>query len=459
MTENQKLTLTKKYFGTDGVRGTVGKFPMTAEIAMKIGIALGIKFCHNKSSNENHRILIGKDTRLSGYLIESALTAGLTSTGAEVYLVGPMPTPAIAMLTKSMRATLGIMISASHNPYHDNGIKIFSSTGDKLSDEEELSIEDLLDSDLKQHYSSHENIGKVKRIEDAKGRYIEFVKQSLAKNINFNNLRVVVDCANGAAYNIAPLVLGELGAKVIAIGNNPDGININDNCGSTNLTNLQNAVLEHKANIGLALDGDADRIAAVDEMGQVINGDKIIAIIADYLHNCGQLKNDKVIITQMSNIALENYLAYIGVKTVRVNIGDRYILEGLKQHQANFGGEQSGHIIMQDYSNTGDGLIAGLKLLEIMQKSGQKISELANIFQEAPQILVNIEATLNQVELLNKQHFLLELEKHRSTLKNKGRILVRKSGTENLVRIMVEGESNKQITDIANQIATFIKNS
>ncbi len=459
MTENQKLTLTKKYFGTDGVRGTVGKFPMTAEIAMKIGIALGIKFCQNKSNNENHRILIGKDTRLSGYLIESALTAGLTSTGAEVYLVGPMPTPAIAMLTKSMRATLGIMISASHNLYHDNGIKIFSSTGDKLSDDEELAIEALLDSDLKQHYSSHENIGKVKRIEDAKGRYIEFVKQSLAKNINFNNLKVVVDCANGAAYNIAPLVLGELGAEVIAIGNSPNGTNINSNCGSTNLTKLQEAVLTHKAQIGLALDGDADRIAAVDELGQIINGDKIIAIIADYLHNRGQLKNDKVIITQMSNIALENYLAYIGVKTVRVNIGDRYILEGLKQHQANFGGEQSGHIIMQDYSNTGDGLIAGLKLLEIIQESGQKISELANIFQEAPQILVNIEATLNQVNLLNKQPFLLELEKHRSTLKNKGRILVRKSGTENLIRIMVEGESNKQIADIANQIATFIKNS
>ncbi len=508
------MTIKRKYFGTDGVRGRVGEYKINAETALKIGMAVGIKFAnkpraclqtttskeslpaslfdsftqlqdenfceriapsnknyslesaHNNSeikagdlktaSNQQHRVVIGKDTRLSGYLIESALTAGLAAVGIDVFLVGPAPTPAIAMLTKSMRADIGIMISASHNPYFDNGIKIFDANGNKLNDEIELAIESMIDKDLSDYFAKDQKVGKVKRIDDAIGRYIEFVKNSLSRSQNFNNLKIVIDCANGASYKIAPLILEELGATVIAIGNKPNGLNINDNCGSTNTQLLQKQVLEHNADIGIALDGDADRIAIVDNLGNLIDGDKLIALIAEDMHNKGILKQDKVVITQMSNIALENYLNYIGITTIRVNIGDRYVLEGMKQNDCNFGAEQSGHVIIGDFSSTGDGMIAALQILSILQESSKTMSQLSDIFEPFPQILVNLKLQ-NQDNPLNKPDNIAFIERQQEILGSNGRILVRKSGTENLIRIMVEGNNKNEIENIANLIANKLQ--
>jgi len=442
----------KKYFGTDGIRGTANQFPMTAEIALKVGMALGARFGKAFTNDSHrHRVLIGKDTRLSGYMIEPALTAGFVAMGLDVFLVGPVPTPAVSMLTRSLRADIGIMISASHNPFGDNGIKIFNRDGHKLDDTIELEIEKMIENNLENYLAKPADLGRVKRLEDPRGRYIEFVKNSFPKDKNLSNLKIVVDCANGASYNIAPTIFRELGAQIIEIGTEPNGFNINQNCGSTHPKDLQQQVLKHQADIGIALDGDADRLVVVDDLGEIIDGDILIALIAEKLHDEGRLKKDLVIITQMSNMALEEYLNYIGVSTIRTNIGDRYVLEEMKKQKCNFGAEQSGHIVLSDYSTTGDGLIASLQILEILANQQQKISDLKKIFTLNPQILVNVkfQSTINPLQKNEVQDF---IKQQQEIIGKSGRILVRKSGTENLIRIMVEGKDIKSIELIAQNI-------
>ncbi len=442
----------KKYFGTDGIRGTANKFPMTAEIALKTGMAVGAKFT---DGDHKHRVVIGKDTRLSGYVIEPALTAGLAAVGMDVFLVGPVPTPAVSMLTRSLRADIGIMISASHNPYHDNGIKIFDSQGNKLSDSLELEIEQLIEGDITKYLATPENLGRVKRLDDGRERYVEFVKNSFPKDKSLTGIKVVIDCANGAAYAIAPKILWELGAEVIAIGVEPNGFNINEKCGSTKPEALRAKVLAEKADIGIALDGDADRLLIIDENGQDIDGDKLIALIAEKLHNEGKLKKDTVVITQMSNLALENHLSYMGIGTRRVNVGDRYVLEEIKKGGYNFGGEQSGHIVLTDYSTTGDGLVAALQVLSLLVSQDKKVSELFNLYKPAPQILKNLKlaGASNPLDSQDVQDFIAEKQK---LLGKKGRVLVRKSGTENLVRVMAEGEDGAMIEKIVDEIIAKI---
>ncbi len=450
--------MTKKYFGTDGIRGTVNKFPMTAEIALKVGMVVGARF-GDKFTNDNHRhrVVIGKDTRLSGYLVESALTAGFAAVGMDVFLVGPVPTPAVSMLTKSLRADIGIMISASHNPYCDNGIKIFDRNGHKLNDDIEKEIEAMIGSDLTQYLAASDKLGRVKRLEDAKGRYIEFVKNSFPKDQNLSDFKIVLDCANGASYAIAPLIFRELGAEVIEIASEPNGFNINDNCGSTHPQLLSQKVLEHGADIGIALDGDADRLVIVDEKGQVIDGDKIIALIAEKLHEEGDLKRDQVVITQMSNLALERYLNYIGVSTIRCQVGDRYVLEAMKKFGCNFGGEQSGHIVLADYSTTGDGLVAALQVLSALCRTKNRASKALNMFELSPQILKNVkyDSGNNPLERKAVQDF---INKKAQELGSNGRILVRKSGTENLIRVMAEGEDRREIERVVEEVVFLIKN-
>ncbi|NBV06385.1 MAG: phosphoglucosamine mutase [Proteobacteria bacterium] len=441
--------MTRKYFGTDGIRGTANKFPMTAEIALKIGMAVGAKFING---DHRHRVVIGKDTRLSGYVIEPALTSGLAAVGMDVFLVGPVPTPAVSMLTRSIRADIGIMISASHNPYYDNGIKIFTRNGHKLSDQLEREIEDLIEGDITPHLAESKNFGRVKRLDDASNRYIEFVKNSFPKDKTLTGIKIVVDCANGASYKIAPKIFWELGAEVIEIGTEPDGFNINEKCGSTHPEKLCKKVVEEKADIGIALDGDADRLLVVDEKGNAVDGDRLIALIAEKLHNDGNLKFDTVVITQMSNLALEKYLSYIGVSTVRAQVGDRYVLQEMRKYGYNFGGEQSGHIVLSDYSTTGDGLIAALQVLSAICDSKKPASETLNLFELFPQILKNTKfesGKQNPLEDESVKNFIAAKEKE---LGSEGRILVRKSGTENLIRVMVEGKDKKQIEQISDEI-------
>ncbi len=444
--------MTKKYFGTDGIRGTANKFPMTAEIALRVGMAVGAKFT---DGDHRHRVVIGKDTRLSGYVIEPALTAGFAAVGMDVFLVGPVPTPAVSMLTKSLRADIGIMISASHNPYHDNGIKIFNRDGHKLSDKLEAEIEALIEGDITPFLAQADNLGRVKRLEDARGRYIEFVKNSFPKDKTLTGLKIVVDCANGASYSMAPTIFKELGAEVIEIGTEPNGFNINEKCGSTFPETICKKVLEEKADIGIALDGDADRLLVVNEQGHAVAGDKVIALIAEKLHNRGELKKDTVVITQMSNLALENYLSYIGVSTIRTQVGDRYVLEEMKKLGCNFGGEQSGHIVLSDYSTTGDGLVAALQVLSVICDAKKPTSEVLNLYESFPQILRNVkfDGKKNPLEEKSLQNFIEEKSRE---LGNAGRVLVRKSGTENLIRVMVEGKDYDEIKKIAEEIAQKI---
>jgi phosphoglucosamine mutase len=443
----------KKYFGTDGIRGTANKFPMTAEIALKVGMAVGAKFTKGA---HRHRVVIGKDTRLSGYVIEPALTAGLAAVGMDVFLVGPVPTPAVSMLTRSIRADIGIMISASHNPYYDNGIKIFTRDGRKLSDELEKEIEALIDGDTTPFLAKSENLGRVKRLDDASNRYIEFVKNSFPKDKSLTDLKIVVDCANGAAYNIAPKIFWELGADVVAIGTEPNGFNINEKCGSTHPEALCKKVLEEKADIGIALDGDADRLLVVDEKGNAIDGDQLIALIAEKLHDSGNLKRDTVVITQMSNLALENYLNYIGVSTIRAQVGDRYVLEEMRKNGCNFGGEQSGHIVLSDHSTTGDGLVAALQVLAILCETKKPASEVLKLFTPFPQLLKNVKFDTSRGDPMQNKSLQNFIEKKSQELGNEGRILVRKSGTENLIRVMAEGKDKKQINKIVEEIIAKI---
>lgn len=451
------LSMGRKYFGTDGIRGAANKFPMTPDIVLKVGMAVGAKFING---DHRHRVVIGKDTRLSGYVIEPALTSGFAAVGMDVFLVGPVPTPAVSMLTKSLRADIGVMISASHNPYHDNGIKIFNREGHKLDDQLEFEIEKLIDGDISPYLALPKNFGRVKRIDDAKGRYIEFVKNSFPKEQTLEGLKIVVDCANGASYSIAPTILWELGAEVIEIGVEPNGFNINQDCGSTSPELLCKKVLETKSDLGIALDGDADRLLIVDENGKIVDGDIIIGLIAKKMYNNKELKAGVVITTQMSNLGLENYIKNLGLEFVRTNVGDRYVLEEMQKRQANIGGEKSGHIVLSDYSTTGDGLIAALQILSIIVSQKKPTSQVVDIFKLSPQILKNItfeknKSSHNPLENSEVKEF---IAKKQQELKGEGRIFVRKSGTENLIRIMAEGSNQQQIEMIAEEIANKINN-
>lgn len=431
--------MTRKYFGTDGIRGTANTGAMTAETALRVGMAAGCELLHGEPP---HRVVIGKDTRLSGYMLESALSAGFLSVGMEVFLVGPLPTPAIAMLTRSMRADLGVMITASHNPYQDNGIKLFGRDGFKLSDEQELAIEARID-DGDYALALSPRIGRAKRMEDARGRYIEYVKSTFPKQHTLDGMKVVIDCANGAGYSVGPVILYELGAEVVSIGVQPNGTNINDNVGSTHPDLLCRTVLEQKADVGIALDGDGDRLIMVDEKGQVIDGDQLMAMAAAYWHRQGMLHGGGVVATQMSNLGFERYLNNLGLSLHRTQVGDRYVLEYMRRHGFNVGGEQSGHLIFSDYATTGDGLIAALQMLAIVQHENRPVSESARRFSPYPQKLHNIRYTgASPLDAPGVKEAVAATE---AELGVKGRVLLRKSGTEPLIRVMVEAEDESQV--------------
>lgn len=446
----------RKLFGTDGIRGIANTEPLTAEMSVNLGRAAAHFFKKKKNKVGHHRIVIGKDTRLSGYMFEGALTAGICSMGVDVLLVGPMPTPAIAFLTRSFRADAGVVISASHNLFEDNGIKFFSEDGFKLPDDYELEIEKLIFSgELNGLRPTGEGLGKAFRIDDAEGRYIEFVKNSIPKGLDFEGLKVVADCANGAAYKITPTVLRELGADIITIGDKPDGININLKCGSLHPGKVQSLVREHSADIGLAHDGDADRLIMVDEKGEIVDGDKVLAMCAIEFKKSGMLSNNTLVATVMSNFGLDIALKDAGIRVVRTQVGDRYVMEEMIRNNYNLGGEQSGHVIFLDYNTTGDGLITALQVLTLVQKTGKRLSELASCMKTFPQKLVNIKVRekkpLETLDDLNK--VIRESEKR---LEGRGRIVVRYSGTEALLRIMVEGETHEEIEQIIDTVSDAV---
>ena len=426
---------TRKYFGTDGIRGLANTHPMTAEVALKLGMATALQF---RRGEHRHRVVIGKDTRLSGYMIEPALMSGFVSMGMDVVLVGPMPTPAIAMLTRSLRADVGVMISASHNQFEDNGIKLFGPDGYKLSDAVEAKIEARMESDLSAHLASADALGRARRLDDANGRYTEYVKQTFPRGLRLDGLKVAIDCANGAAYKVAPEVLWELGAEIIPIGVTPNGTNINKGCGSTDLVTLQEATTIAGAGIGLALDGDADRLIVCDENGRVIDGDQIMALIANDWHKAGRLKGGGVVSTVMSNLSLENYLNSLGLDLKRTPVGDRYVAEVMRAASYNLGGEQSGHLIFDDYATTGDGLIAALQVLVVLVTSGKPASEICDMFEPLPQLLKNVR--FNGGSPLENSDVKAAIADAESKLGKSGRVLIRKSGTEPLIRVMAEGE-------------------
>ncbi len=447
----------RKYFGTDGIRGRANTLPMTGEIALKVGMAAGEYFTRGR---HKHNVVIGKDTRLSGYLIEPSLTAGFISMGMNVFLVGPMPTPAISMLTRSMRCDVGVMISASHNSYEDNGIKLFNPNGSKLNDKNELEIEKLIDDDkkLKKHLVDSKKLGRAKRIEDAAGRYLEFVKSTFPNNQSLNKLKIVIDCANGAAYQVAPRALWELGADVIPIGCNPDGTNINFKCGSTYPKLMAETVKKHGAHIGIALDGDADRCIICDENGNFIDGDKLIGIIAKRYHKKELLTSDYIIGTQMSNLGLDFFLEEIGLKLFRSNVGDRYVVEAMRKYNSNLGGEQSGHIIIGKHGTTGDGLVASLQIIAEMVEQNIKASTLFKNFKLLPQLTENIKFN-NKKSINIKDDFITDKIKIAENLLGEhGRILIRKSGTENKLRIMGECKKRKVLLSVIKNLKTEITN-
>lgn len=446
----------RTYFGTDGIRGKANEAPMDVATATCIGMAAGAYF---RNGDHRHRVVIGKDTRLSGYMLEPALTAGFISVGMDVYLLGPVPTPAVAQLTRSLRADLGVMISASHNPYQDNGIKFFAPDGQKLSDEVELAIEALMEKPAAKLAASSENLGRAKRIEDAAGRYVEHVKNTFPKGMSLNGLKVVIDCANGAAYRMGPAILWELGAEVIAIGVEPDGFNINRECGSTHPEYLSAKVKEHKADIGIALDGDADRLIVCDEKGSIIDGDQLLALIAGEWKKRGLLKGGGIVATVMSNMGLETHLKTLGLALHRAKVGDRYVIQSMQEQGCNLGGEQSGHLIFQDFSTTGDGLVAALQVLAALVKSGKKASQCLHVFEPLPQVLKNVRLTSKEAlkTVMDSKELQTAIASTEAAFKGKGRVLVRKSGTEPLIRIMVEGESEKIITTAADALIDVVK--
>lgn len=442
----------RKYFGTDGVRGTANVFPMTADMALRIGAAAG-RYFRNDGSN-GHRVVIGKDTRLSGYMFENALTAGLTSTGMNVFLLGPVPTPAVGLLTTSMRADVGIMISASHNPHNDNGIKFFGPDGFKLSDEAEEEIERLIDSDIEPAQSA--NIGRAKRIDDGRFRYAERIKSTFPRGRSLEGLKVVIDCANGAAHRTAPEVLWELGAEVIPVGVSPDGRNINKGCGSTDTRTASETIIAHGADVGICLDGDADRVMILDEHGRVADGDQIMALLAKRWAVNGTLKGGALVATVMSNLGLERYLEGQGLGLVRTKVGDRYVVEEMRKNGYNLGGEQSGHIVMTDYATTGDGLLAGLQFLAAMVETGKRASELSKTFASVPQLLKNVRFGDGKAPL-DDASVKKAIDEAEKTLVGKGRLLIRKSGTEPLVRVMAECEDEALLLQVVDGIVAEVQ--
>jgi phosphoglucosamine mutase len=444
--------MTRKFFGTDGIRGLTNTEPMTADMALAVGMAAGAHFLRG---DHRHRVVIGKDTRLSGYMMESAMVAGFTSVGMDVVLLGPMPTPAVAMLTRSMRADLGVMISASHNPFADNGIKLFGPDGYKLSDDDERAIEDRLEGGPQ--LAKPELIGRARRIDDARGRYIHFAKSTFPEHLRLDGLKIVVDCANGAAYHVAPEALWELGAEVIALGVSPNGLNINDGCGSTHPELLQETVVANGAHIGLALDGDADRLIVVDEKGRLIDGDQLMALIALGLKGRGELKGDAVVATVMSNLGLERKLSDAGLKLMRTQVGDRYVLEEMRRSGCNVGGEQSGHIILADHSTTGDGLVAGLQVLAALVAADAPASELLRQFEPLPQLLKNVR--FNGGAPLEADSVRKRIAAAEAELEGKGRLVIRKSGTEPLIRVMAEGDDPALVQRVVDDICEAVQSA
>lgn len=441
--------MARKFFGTDGIRGRVNTDRMTAAMAMRVGMAAGAHFLRG---DHIHRVVIGKDTRLSGYMIEPALVAGFTSVGMDVVLVGPMPTPAVAMLTRSMRADLGVMISASHNPFADNGIKLFGPDGYKLSDDDELAIEALLDADPL--LAAAERTGRARRVDDAQGRYIHAVKSSFPEGLRLDGLKVAVDCANGAAYKVAPAALWELGAEVVPLGVQPNGTNINQACGSTAPQTLQETVVASGAHIGLALDGDADRLIVVDEAGRIIDGDQLMALIATSWARAGKLRGGGLVATVMSNLGLERRLAAEGLTLERTKVGDRYVLERMRAGGFNVGGEQSGHIILSDHATTGDGLGAGLQVLAELVQSGRPASELLRQFEPVPQLLKNVR--FGGGRPLDDARVKAAIASAEAELDGKGRLVIRPSGTEPLIRVMAEGDDAGQVERVVDSICAAV---
>ena len=443
--------MAKKYFGTDGIRGRANGL-ITPELAMKVGQAAGLTFLRG---DYRHRVVIGKDTRLSGYMIETALVAGFTSVGMDVLLLGPIPTPAVAMLTRSMRADLGVMISASHNQFEDNGIKLFGPDAYKLSDEIEREIEALLESDLSPRLARSRDLGRAKRVESVHARYIEFAKRTLPRNLSLDGLRIVLDCANGAAYKAAPEALWELGAEVFTIGDEPNGYNINDEVGSTSPGKLIHKVREMRADIGIALDGDADRVLIVDERGQMIDGDQLMGVIAQSWKEDGRLSKPGIVTTIMSNLGLERFLADIGLEMPRTQVGDRYVLEHMREHGYNVGGEQSGHVILSDYSTTGDGLVSALQLLAVVQAQGRPVSEVCHVFEPVPQILKNVH--FSEKNPLANAPVKQAISEGEARLGKTGRLVIRPSGTEPVIRVMAEGDDRALVESVVDDICAAVR--
>ncbi len=439
--------MTRKLFGTDGIRGLANVEPMTAETALRVGMAAGRMFMRG---DHRHRVVIGKDTRLSGYMLEPAMAAGFTAMGMDVVLIGPMPTPAVAMLTRSLRADIGVMISASHNLYSDNGIKLFGPDGYKLSDETEAEIESLVDGELDGELAGSADLGRARRLDDAEGRYIEFVKNTFPKGMRLDGLRIVIDCANGASYKVAPTALWELGAEVVPLGVSPDGFNINNGCGSTDTTMMQNAVRAHGADLGIALDGDADRVLVADENGELLDSDQLMAMVAESWLRADRLRGGGIVATVMSNMGLEQYLRGLGLDLVRTQVGDRYVVEHMRREGFNIGGEQSGHIILNDYNTTGDGLIAALEVLAVLIQGGKPASETGRKFTPLPQLLENVR--FNGATPMENDEVKSVIRRGEARLGGNGRLLIRKSGTEPLIRVMAEGSDETLIQEIVAEI-------
>jgi phosphoglucosamine mutase len=445
--------MARKYFGTDGIRGRANG-TITAELALKVGQAAGLIF---RRGDHRHRVLIGKDTRLSGYMIETALVAGFTSVGMDVLLTGPIPTPAVGMLTRSMRADLGVMISASHNPFEDNGIKLFGPDGFKLSDEVEHQIEALIDSELAAKLAKGPDLGRAKRIDGVQDRYIEFAKRTLPKNLSLDGLRVVVDCAHGAGYRVTPEALRELDAEVIAMGIEPDGFNINRECGSTEPAALCQKVKEMRADVGIALDGDADRVVIADERGRIVDGDQLLAVIAESWKEDGRLAKPGIVVTVMSNLGLERYLGNLGISLARTPVGDRYVLEHMRSHGYNVGGEPSGHIILSDYTTTGDGLLAALQVLAVVRKQGQPVSKVCHRFDPLPQVLKNVRYRSGKPLESTKVRNAIKTAEAR--LDGHGRLIVRSSGTEPVIRVMGEGDDKMLVEEVVDGIVDALNDA
>ncbi len=445
----------RTYFGTDGIRGTANAHPMTPEIALRVGLAAGKRFMSR--DERRHLVVIGKDTRLSGYMIEPALVAGFTAVGMDVRLFGPLPTPAVAMMTRSLRADLGVMISASHNGFADNGIKLFGPDGYKMSDADELEIERLMEEPLDRGLAPPQRLGRAQRIDDAQARYVEIVKATFPKGLRLSGMRIVIDAANGAGYKVAPTALYELGAEVIPIGVDPNGFNINAECGSTDPRALREAVRRYRADIGIALDGDADRVLIMDEKGALIDGDQLMALIAREWKRAGALSKPAIAATLMSNLGLERFLKSIGVGLERTKVGDRYVVEAMRAKGLNVGGEQSGHIILSDFSTTGDGLIAALQVLAALVQAEKPVSELCHLFEPAPQVLENVKYERGAADPTKATRVKTAIKAAEERLNGKGRLVVRKSGTEPLVRIMAEGDDEALVRDVVGDVADAVR--